>query len=63
MVERIQANSSDSEFWYTIDLIYAQFEGLMTGYNSVAPPSQVSKFISVLTCVFCILEVLGNKVV
>ena len=50
MMERIQAHSSDSEFWYTIGLIHAQFEGLMLGYNSAAPPTQVRR---VLTCVLC----------
>ena len=39
MVDRI---SNDSEFWYTVGLIYNQFQGLMEGYNSVAEDSHVS---------------------
>lgn len=42
MLERIEFHSNDSEFWYTVGLIYSQFHGLMNGYNSVAPQSQVS---------------------
>ena len=41
MLERID---DDSEFWYTVGLIYNQFLGLMMGYNSVAPQSQVSVY-------------------
>jgi len=42
MTERIKNLASGSEFWYTIGLIYSQFEGIMSGYNSAAPASQVS---------------------
>ena len=42
MTERIAFHSNDSEFWYTVSLVYSQFTGLMMGYNSVAPQSQVN---------------------
>lgn len=38
MVERI---SNDSEFWYTVGLIYSQFQGLMEGYNAAAEDERV----------------------
>ena len=41
MTERIQSMSAESEYWYIVGLIYSQFEGLMIGYNSAAPASQV----------------------
>ena len=34
--------TDDSEFWYTVGLIYSQFQGLMEGYNSVALNNYVS---------------------
>lgn len=42
MVERIESFSKDSELWYTIGLIHSQFSGLMMGYNSAAPQSEVN---------------------
>lgn len=42
MLERIH---DDSEFWYTVGLIYEQFLGLRMGYNSVAPKYQVSNYV------------------
>ena len=34
--------SNTSEFWYTVGLIYSQFQGLMEGYNAAAPDEYVS---------------------
>ncbi|KAL5516228.1 hypothetical protein EMCRGX_G001509 [Ephydatia muelleri] len=38
MVEMMSSNQS--AYWYYMGLIYAQFEGLVYGYNMVAPPNQ-----------------------
>ena len=32
----------DDESWQAFGLIIAQYEGLITGYQALAPPSQVS---------------------
>ena len=38
--------SDDSEFWYTVGLIYNQFQGLMEGYNAAADDNHVRTRVS-----------------
>ena len=44
--------TDDSEFWYTVGLIYSQFQGLMEGYNSVALNNYVSLLLHCTTFLF-----------